>query len=111
MGVLADDASVEIRLTDPAYFAPMPIYYQRLNFRSVARKPGVRDALLRDYLDRYERRRTADQHGGPALQGIRLYELYWTMDRSASNVGAPERRTLVYEYRAAAKGTSKGAAQ
>ena len=107
MGVLADDPAVEIPLTDPAYFAPMPVYYQRLNFRAVARKPGVRDALLRDYLDRYEQRRTALEHAGPALRGIRLYELYWTMDRGASNVGSPERRTLVYEYPPAGKGAGQ----
>src|SRR5256885_11682694 len=57
VGVAADDPAEEVSLTDPAYFAPMPVYYQRLDFRNVAQKPGVRERLLRDYLDRYERRR------------------------------------------------------
>ena len=91
-------------LTDPAYFAPRPVYYKRLDFRSVANKAAMRDRFLRDYLDRYERRRAARQHGGPALGGIRLYELHWTMDRGASNVDAPDRRTLIYEYPPRAKG-------
>ena len=102
MGVTDDDPPEEVKLTDPAYFAPMPVYYQRLNFRSVAKKPNVRDRVVRDYLERYERRRAAGLHRGPPLKGVRLYELYWMMDRSASNVATPERRTLVYEYPPAA---------
>ena len=98
VGLTEDDPQEEVKLTDPAYFAPMPVYYQRLNFRSVAKKPNLRDRVLRDYLDRYERRRAAGLHQGPPLKGVRLYELYWTMDRSASNVATPERKTLVYEY-------------
>jgi hypothetical protein len=107
VGVTASEPPAEVPLTDPAYFAPMPLYYQRLNFRSVYKKAGQRDKLLRDYLDRYERRRAARQHGGPPLRGVRLYELYWTMDRGATNVGQPERRTLVYEYPPAAKGAGQ----
>jgi hypothetical protein len=107
MGVLADDPGVEIPLNNPDYFAPMPVYYERLNFRRVARKPGVRDELLREYLGRYERRRAALEHAGPALGGIRLYERSWTMDRAASNVGAPERWTLIYEYPPGAKGAGQ----
>ena len=105
MGVSADDPSEEVALTDPAYFAPMPVYYQRLNFRSAARKPGVRDRMLREYLDRYERRRSDRLHSGPPLKGIRLYELYWMMDRGASNAAAPERKTLLYQYPPAAPAT------
>ena len=107
MGVTDDQPAEEVPLTDPAYFAPMPVYYQRLNFRSVAKKADVRDRMLRDYLDRYERRRAAGKHAGPPLRGIRLYELYWMMDREASNVRTPERRTLVYEYPPAAKGAGQ----
>lgn len=107
VGVDADDPAEEVKLTDPAYFAPMPVYYQRLNFRRIAKKPKERDAVLRGYLDRYERRRAAGAHRGPPLAGIRLYELYWTMDRSARNVTTPERRTLVYEYPPVGRGADK----
>ena len=107
VGVTDSVPPAEVPLTDPAYFAPMPLYYQRLNFRGVYRKPGQRDKLLRDYLDRYERRRTQHLHNGPPLRAVRLYELYWTMDRGAGNVGAPERRTLVYEYPPPAKGAGQ----
>jgi hypothetical protein len=107
VGVLADNPSEEVPLNDPAYFAPMPVYYQRLNFRSAARKPGLRDRMLGDYLNRYERRRQSDEHDGPPLRAIRLYELYWTMDRGATNAATPERRTLIYEYPPAAKGAGQ----
>ena len=107
MGVTAANPSVEVKLTDPAYFAPMPIYYQRLNLERAARRK--RDDMLRDYLARYERRREAGEHGGPPLRGIRVYENGWLMDRSASNVQSPERRTLLYEYQAPAM--PKGAGQ
>lgn len=98
MGVHADDPETEVRLTDPAYFAPMPVYYQRLNFSKAAGRPKVRDGVLADYLTTYERRRAAGLHRGPPLAGVRLYEHYWTMDRHASNAKTPDRRTLVYEY-------------
>jgi hypothetical protein len=107
VGVAADDPAIEVPLTDPAYFAPMPVYYQRLDFRSVANKAAKRDKFLRDYLDRYERRRAAHLHGGPALGGIRLYELHWTMDRGATNVETPDRRTLLYEYPPPVKGAGQ----
>jgi hypothetical protein len=107
VGVTASEPAAEVPLTDPAYFAPMPLFYQRLNFRSVYKQPGQRDTLLRDYLERYERRRAGRLHNGPPLRGIRLYELYWTMDRGATNVKAPERRTPVYEYPPAAKGAGQ----
>ena len=107
VGVTAAEVPAEVALTNPAYFAPMPLYYQRLNFRAVANKPQQREKLLRDYLDRYERRRARHLHDGPPLKGIRLYELYWTMDRGATNVDRPERRTLVYEYPPPAKGAGK----
>src|SRR3954469_5777964 len=67
VGVTADEPAAEVPLTGPPYFAPMPLYYQRLNFRTVAKKPGPRDRLLRDYLERYERRRAEHLHDGPPL--------------------------------------------
>ena len=108
MGVLADERDGEISLTDPAYFAPMPLYYQRLNFAKAAGRARVRDKVLGDYLAAYERRRSAGLHSGPRLGGIRLYEHYWMMDRHASNATEPERRTLLYEF--PAKGTQPATA-
>ena len=107
VGVTAANPSVEVKLTAPEYFAPMPVYYQRLNLERAARRK--RDDMLRDYLARYERRREAGEHAGPPLRGIRVYENAWLMDRNASNVQTPERRTLLYEYQAPA--ATKGAGQ
>src|SRR5687768_5635423 len=64
----------ELDLNDPSYFAPMPLHYQRLNFRRAASRPQLRDRMLGDYLRHYERRRAAGLHAGPSLKGIRLYE-------------------------------------
>ena len=107
VGVTAANPSLEVKLTDPRYFAPMPVYYQRLNLERAARRK--RDDMLRDYLARYERRRAAGEHDGPPLRGVRVYENGWLMDRDASNVATPERRTLLYEYPPAV--AAKGAAQ
>jgi hypothetical protein len=106
--VRADDPGTEVPLTDPAYFAPMPVYYQRLNFSKIAVRPKTRDAVLRDYLAAYERRREAGLHQGPPLNGMRLYEHSWTMDRHASNAKTPDRRTLVYAYPAEPSGATTG---
>lgn len=102
VGLTDDSPPREVRLMkDEAYFAPMPLQYQRLTFQGVARSPkraGARDKVLGDYLGHYERRREAGLHGGPPLAGLRLYEHTWDMDTRASNAGTPDRTTLMYEY-------------
>ncbi len=57
-------------------------------------------AALADCLARYERRRRAGAHDGPALRALRLYDLGWTLDRAARNVDAPDRRRLLLEVAA-----------
>lgn len=96
VGVSGEGPTAEVPLTDPAYFAPMPIYHQRLALDRAARRH--KDAVLRDYLSHYERRRTAKLHAGPELRGIRIYQLAWTMDRNASNAKTPGEKRLLYEY-------------
>jgi hypothetical protein len=96
LGVTAEEPFEEVKLTDPAYFAPMPMYYQRLNLERAARRK--RDDMLRDYLAHYEQRRREGLHDGPPLRSIRLYEHAWTMERDASDVAKPEKTTLLYEY-------------
>lgn len=106
---LADDAPPqEVDLMNEAYFAPMPLQYQRLKFQAVARGRRVaeRDKVLGDYLHHYEKRRAAGLHDGPPLVGVRLYERYWDMNKYASNAAAPDRTTLLYEYRPKAGATS-----
>lgn len=104
LGVTDENPPQEEKLTDPQYLAPLPLYYQRLTFQKAARRERMREAVARDYLAEYERRRTDGKHFGPPLKAIRLYEWYWTMQPDAANAKAPDRRTLLYEYPPPAKG-------
>ena len=98
VGVTDEPTPREVALRDPAYFAPMPLHYQRLNFRRAASREKLRDWMIEDYLRRYEFLRSHGKHNGPALKGLRLYQWYWTMNRTASNAQTPDRRTLLYEH-------------
>src|SRR5215213_2617178 len=80
VGLTDEPYPQEINLNDPAYFAPLPVYYQRLILGRFARRQSTRDRVFGDYLRRYERRRAAGLHQGPALKGLRAYETVWTMD-------------------------------
>lgn len=98
VGLSDENPPVEEKLTDPNYLAPLPLYYQRLVFQKAARRPAMRDEVLRDYLATYEQRRVAQKHFGPPMKGVRLYEWYWTMRPDAANAESPDRKTLLYEY-------------
>jgi len=50
---------------------------------------------LRDCLDRYEERRRAGLHDGAPLEGVRLYEMRWTLQPDAANVTTPDSRQLI----------------
>jgi hypothetical protein len=54
---------------------------------------------LADCLARYEELRQHKGHEGPKLAALRLYELEWTIDPDAANVGSPDRRVFVAEVR------------
>jgi len=64
--------------------------------RDAARSEAPRQALL-DCLRRYERRRRAGLHDGPALRGMRLYQLTWALLPGASNFERPEGKELLLE--------------
>jgi hypothetical protein len=53
---------------------------------------------LRDLLERYERRRQAQKHQGPPLQGLRLYQLRWRLDIETATPHLLD-RALLYEMR------------
>ena len=110
VGLTEDPARPEVELSDPAYFAPVPLHFQRLTFGPLKKPSARRDKVLGDYLRRYEDLRRAGKHDGPPLAGIRLYERYWDMDKRASNAATPDRTTLVYEYRRGSAPTSAPAA-
>jgi len=56
-----------------------------------------RNDAVRDLLRRYEARRLARSHVGPALKGMRLYKTRHELDPWARNVAHPERRDLLTE--------------
>jgi glucosyl-dolichyl phosphate glucuronosyltransferase len=58
------------------------------------RRPRIHEQL-RDCLDRYEARRRAGLHDGAPLDGVRLYEMRWTLQPDASNVATPDSRELI----------------
>jgi hypothetical protein len=106
VGMTDDPGRPEVELSDPSYFAPMPLHFQRLTFGALKKPSPRRDRVLGDYLRRYEQLRAEGKHQGPPIVGVRLYERYWNMDKHASNAGRPDRTTLLYEYRPGASPTS-----
>src|SRR5437762_14274432 len=66
VGVTDEAEPREVRLDDPAAFAPLPVYYQHLIFGKFARRQAAREKVFGDYLRHYERRRRAGLHHGPA---------------------------------------------
>jgi hypothetical protein len=99
-GVLKGDVSREIPLVKYEYIYPFD--QNRLQGALVTRGgPEDRDQVLttalRDCLIRYEALRQAGRHDGPALQGVRLYRLFWRLDQAPWNVDEPDRRQLILE--------------
>jgi len=93
----------EFPLDRDAYFSPFDP--QRLSF-SLAPRPPRRDLvipptpdLLRVVGRLYERARVAGRHDGPALTGLRAYQLTWELDRSLANREHPA-KVLLGEVRA-----------
>lgn len=106
-GVTDEPAPREVLLEKPAYFAPLPSRFMRLHMlRGIKEagqgKPAHLENITRDYLKRYDERRTAGLHNGPPLKGLRLYEFSWQTDKDASNAASPK-KTLFFET-AGAKG-------
>jgi hypothetical protein len=59
-------------------------------------EPRLKDALA-DILRRYELRRSAGDHDGPRLGGVRLYEIGWDLEPYAANLDRPTSRELIAE--------------
>jgi len=97
-GVTSDNR--EIPLNSHETLWPLDQSRLPLGLRRLAQTRGnearVRTAIA-DVLDRYERRRKAGELDGPALQGIRLYRVAWTLQPYASNLETPDSRELIAE--------------
>ena len=100
VGIPADGAAPEIQLLEEDLIHPfdqcrLTSAFSR-TYSNPARRGKIREQL-RDCLTRYEARRAAGQHRGPALRAVRLYEMQWTLVEDASNVDIPSSRRLVAE--------------
>ena len=90
----------EIALLDSRYLEPFDQARLMQVLAALLQHPDGREraaTALVDCLDRYERRRRAGAHDGPALGALRLYHMLWTLEPTARNVNAPERRDVVVE--------------
>ena len=100
VGVTAEGPQHEFPLFAEAYLHPFDAARLRDVLGHLMRRqrpvPALRQAL-RDCLRRYERRRRAGLHDGPALRGIRLYRLTWELVPGASNLERPEGKELLFE--------------
>jgi len=97
-GVTPDGREIAILRYDQLW--PLDQSRLPLGIRYIAQTKGsearVREAL-EDTLRRYEARRIAGEHGGPAIDGIRLYTLSWDLEPYAANIERPRSKTLVAE--------------
>lgn len=97
-GVPEQPGAAEVPLTDGAYLRPFTMIRLHSAFGKMRARPQS-DSLLRvavrNCAQRYERRRQAGQHDGPALRRLRLYEAHWRLEPHAQNAAQPDRRTLV----------------
>ena len=101
VGVTDGEPEREFPLFAKAYLHPFNTGRLRDSFslqlrRNVARPEGPRQTLL-DCLRRYERRRRAGLHDGPALRAMRLYRLTWALLPWASNFERPEGKVFLLE--------------
>ena len=88
----------EFPLDRDAYFSPFDP--QRLSF-AFAPRPPRRDLVIPPTTDLlrvvgylYERARVAGRHDGPALTGLRAYQLTWQLDRNLGNREDPAKVLL-----------------
>ncbi len=98
VGVIAGGAGQEIPLLDSQLIQPFDQCRLTSALSRTFTDPQRRSAIheqLRDCFGRYEARRAAGEHDGPPIDGVRLYEMVWTLDADAGNVSAPDSRRLV----------------
>ena len=107
------DPPREIELSSLAFLAPLDPGRLRSGLvrLSLQADPEPRyRAVLADLLRRYERRRRAGEHSGPAVHSMRLYRVAWERtDASLSNLDRPDVRELlaVVERRADGEGSTR----
>lgn len=101
-GVTDEREPREIDLYESQYLYPLPSRFMNLHLIEAAKdarkgKFTRQEAVTRNTLAHYEKRRKAGEHNGPPLKAIRLYRFDWKMDRDATNARKPDRVTLLYD--------------
>lgn len=94
-GVTQEAPNREVPLNAFRYI--QPFHHNRLSRAFERMDPRARRAALTDCLIRYEALRSAGRHDGPALKGLRLYQLEWELDPWARNLHNPSERRLIAE--------------
>jgi hypothetical protein len=99
-GILADGEETPIQANEYTY----PLDQARFSdaLWRIEREPDAKareQSLLEDMLQRYERRRRAGDHSGPAIVGLRLYRTKHELRPWAENLVRPEHRDLLAEVR------------
>lgn len=94
-GVTGETPPREVPLNAFRYI--QPFHHTRLSRAFERMDVQARRAALSNCLTRYEKLRSAGRHDGPALKGLRLYDLEWELDPLARNINNPSRRELIAE--------------
>jgi hypothetical protein len=100
VGVRSDPPGDEVPLWESAHLEPFDQSRLGSALSTLLAQPdGLErvDALLRNCLLRYERRRRGAAHDGPPLRALRLYDLAWTLEPRARNADHPGTRRLLAE--------------
>jgi hypothetical protein len=96
-GVIAGDPKSELPLyNDERFVQPFDQSRMAEVLAKTSWMPGIDDGL-RNCLKRYETLRRAGRHDGPALSGLRLYKVYWTLDPWGANIDKPDKKVLLHE--------------
>ncbi len=109
-GVPRAPGAPEFLIVDGRETAPFDAPRLRMSLQRMVARYRNRPARLRrglaDLADRYEARRLAGLHDGPALAGLKVYRVTWELDPWARNVDAPARMDLLAEIHRAPAGRS-----
>lgn len=103
-GIPQQSPQAEVPLDSNLYLQPFDNSRLPPALEHAARENRL-DEAMENCLTRYEALRREGRHDGPALVGMRLYRLTWTLQSSADNVDRPDRKELLAEVHGSPKGS------
>jgi hypothetical protein len=95
-GVLNDGSEISLYAHDQ-YLQPFDQSRMAEILEVIDWKPGFTKAIENCY-DRYESLRRKGKLDAPALVGMRVYRVYWTLDPYGKTIEHPDSKTRVGEY-------------